>query len=153
MESSIYDPCLFFSSVKDKLGVVQKDHTLIVCGPNFADKEDKILSNAGFRAKEKEKLAADKPTNFNDCILSIVDQKFLVRQKKQGEKLSLIDLKDERHASDRCGQIMYPKEECRAHIKCQNGGRPQRSDSQKCLARPAKAGYSTKELQEIRIAG
>ncbi|CCU78396.1 (conserved with many other fungi) [Blumeria hordei DH14] len=100
MQSSTYDPCLFVSTNKDEFGVVamQTDDTLIVCGPKFAAKGDERLRKAGFKAKEKEKLIVGKAIDFNGCILSIANNNVLIRQKKQGEKLSLIDLKDENYA-------------------------------------------------------
>ncbi|KAI0994490.1 hypothetical protein K3495_g13692 [Podosphaera aphanis] len=49
---------------------------------------------------------------------------------------------------------MHYQESCRASTKCRNFGSPHRSDSDRCLARPTRAGPPSKEqLKVYRQAG
>ena len=88
MMTSSFDPCLLISN-SDLFGIVglQTDDTLICGDEGFQDLEQEKLQEAGFTAKNKEKLAPDTPLLFNGCVLSIKDDVLTIRQKDQGKKI------------------------------------------------------------------
>lgn len=66
--------------MKDESGVVtmQKDDTLTVCGLEFAAKKNEKLRKAEFKPRENEELTANKPIDFNGCIICMFDNNILV---------------------------------------------------------------------------
>ena len=96
MEVSTFDPCLMITTTsKELFGLVgmQTDDTLGLSTEEFAILEDEQLRKANLQAKPKEVLSPTNPLAFNGCILSQEDDVLYLRQKNQGKKIKLIDLK------------------------------------------------------------
>jgi len=100
MEASTYDPCLLITKTENKdtdmFGIIgmQTDDTLGLSTEKFVNLEEEQLHEAKFRAKPKEVLSVSTPLNFNGCMLSLKEDGSLqLRQKDQGKKIRLVDLK------------------------------------------------------------
>lgn len=95
MQISTFDPCLLYAGTPndESFGVLglQVDDTLFVAGTKFAAVEEEQLKKAGFLAKPREELSADKPMKFNGgFITKHKDGSILLNQQNQCENLSLI---------------------------------------------------------------
>jgi hypothetical protein len=96
MTTSIYDPCLLITS-KGLFGItgMQTDDTLILCTPEFSATKEKKIQKAAFRAKPKVQLAESSPMKFNGAKFTLDSDQLNLRQKEQGKKLQLINIKAE----------------------------------------------------------
>ncbi len=74
---------------------MQTNNTLSLLNNRFAILKDKELRKAQFTTKPKETLSTAKPLQFNSCILLVTDNSNAIelKQKGQGTKIELIDLK------------------------------------------------------------
>ncbi|CCE33822.1 uncharacterized protein CPUR_07750 [Claviceps purpurea 20.1] len=99
MTTSTYDPCLLLTEKgSDCFGIIgmQTDDTLGLSDRAFSEREETELRNADFDAKPKQILSTESPLIFNGCIIvKNDDDTITVKQKEQGKKLALIDVKDE----------------------------------------------------------
>jgi len=96
MVTSTYDPCLLISSPEnDEFGLIgmQTDDTIGLTTTTFSQREDEKLVEAAFKAKPKDLLEADKPLIFNGGIVERKGNALVLRQKGQGRRLELIDVK------------------------------------------------------------
>ncbi|KAF1939129.1 hypothetical protein EJ02DRAFT_457279, partial [Clathrospora elynae] len=111
MSTSTYDPCLLVTNANadadadaDVFGLVgmQTDDTLMLGTATFLSLEEKKLKMAQFRSKPKAVLTPDVQLDFNGCILTMDTDKAILnlRQKGQGGKIKLVDIK----ASNRAQQ-------------------------------------------------
>lgn len=95
MEPSTYDPCLFITRKSEVFGLaaMQTDDTLILGDDVFMKKEDEELHKAKLLAKPIDILSEANPLIFNGCIVRLVGDCVTIKQKNQGAKLQLVDLK------------------------------------------------------------
>jgi hypothetical protein len=109
MSTSTYDPCLLVTNSDAAFGIVgmQTDDTLMLGTDAFLSLEEKKIQEAQFRSKPKAMLTPEVQLEFNGCTLTIDAGKaskaaIMLRQKGQGGKIKLVDIK----ASDRAQQYM-----------------------------------------------
>ena len=72
---------------------MQVDDTLMLGTLAFSDREDTKLKEQELRAKGKQRLTQDNPIDFNGGILSMEGDSVYLRQKKQADKLAIVDSK------------------------------------------------------------
>jgi hypothetical protein len=68
MSESTYNPCLLFSNNPFSVVSLQTDDTLFVADSAFVAKEEDVLRNTGFLAKDREQLSTVHPIKFNGLI-------------------------------------------------------------------------------------
>ena len=96
MSTSTYDPCLLIANGdKNNFGLVgmQTDDTLMLGTVTFAANEEKEIQMAKFRTKPKTTLSPEISLDFNGCTLTMEGTTLGLKQKGQGAKIELIDLK------------------------------------------------------------
>ena len=74
---------------------MQTDNTLILGLEEFSNLENSELTIANFSAKLKAMLADNAPLIFNGCIVTQKGNTVEIRQKEQGKKIQLINVKAE----------------------------------------------------------
>jgi hypothetical protein len=94
MITSTYDPCLLIT-IGQTFGLIgmQTDNILHLCFPEFSATEEKKNQKAGFRSKPKTSLSKSSPLEFNGGRITLLDDYLSLRQKNQGSKLKLVDVK------------------------------------------------------------
>ena len=94
---SSYDPCLLLSKIGSSFGIVamQTDDTLNLGEPEFIEKEQTKLLEAGFKAKAAQVLETGTEGSFNGCTFTVTEDKIDVRQKGQTARLELVNPKSE----------------------------------------------------------
>jgi len=91
-QTSEYDPCLLFSKIGQSFGIVgmQTDDTLNLATPEFLDKEEAALHEAGFKAKPSTILKVGDVGYFNGCKITVNEDSVMMQQKGQGDRLDLV---------------------------------------------------------------
>lgn len=105
MSTSTYDPCLLITNGnQNAFGIVgmQTDDTLMLGTDAFSSLEEKKLEKAQFRSKPKTVLTPDTELDFNGCTLTMKGNSINLKQKGQGGKICLVDIK----APNRAQQYM-----------------------------------------------
>jgi hypothetical protein len=71
MVTSLYDPCLLITTIKQAFEVVrmQTDDTLFLGSKEFATLEEEELKKANLTAKPREELSLEENLIFNGCVL------------------------------------------------------------------------------------
>jgi ribosomal protein S15P/S13E len=72
---------------------IQTDDTLHLCSPEFSAIKEKKNQKAGFRSKPKISLSKSSPLEFNEGRITLLDDHLSLRQKDQGSKLKLVNVK------------------------------------------------------------
>jgi hypothetical protein len=116
MTESTFDPCLLYSHDHDTgFGVVglQTDDTLFLGDNAFATAEEVKLREAGFLAKEREKLTPTTPIKFNGGQIKLEDGVIILTQERQCQNLKLVALKEINITSSRgeVRQAVTPKDQ------------------------------------------
>ena len=96
ISTSTYDLCLLITNRNyNAFGIVgiQTDNTLILGTDAFSSLKEKKLEKAQFRSKPKTVLTLDTELDFNGYILTIKGNSINLKQKGQGGKIYLIDIK------------------------------------------------------------
>ena len=115
MKPSTYDPCLLYTH-EEGFGVVglQTDDTLVLADLTFAAAEQAKLKEAGFLAKEREKLTIATPIKFNGGQIKLSNASTIeLTQERQYQNLTLISLKNIDITSSRgdTRQAVTPKDQ------------------------------------------
>jgi ribosomal protein S15P/S13E len=99
MVTSTYDPCLLVTTGQTfGLTGMQTDDTLHLCFPEFSATEKKKNQKAGFRSKPKTSLSKSSLLKFNEGRITLLNDHLSLRQKDQGSKLKLVDIKAKDYA-------------------------------------------------------
>jgi hypothetical protein len=114
MTESTFDPCLLYSH-NIGFGIVglQTDDTLFLGDYTFATAEEVKLKEAGFLAKEREKLTPTTPIKFNGGQIKLEDGVIVLTQERQCQNLKLVALKEINITSSRgeVRQAVTPKDQ------------------------------------------
>jgi hypothetical protein len=114
MTESTFDPCLLYSH-NIGFGIVglQTDDTLFLGDNAFATAEEVKLKEAGFLAKEREKLTPTTPIKFNGGQIKLEDGVIILTQERQCQNLKLVALKEINITSSRgeVRQAVTPKDQ------------------------------------------
>jgi hypothetical protein len=91
MRQSTYDPCLLYRN-EDSLGVIglQTDDTLLLADETFARIEEEKLREAGFTAKEREKLTRATPIKFNGGLITQCENSITLTQERHCQNLGTV---------------------------------------------------------------
>jgi hypothetical protein len=114
MTESTFDPCLLYSH-NIGFGIVglQTDDTIFLGDYAFATTEEVKLKEAGFLAKEREKLTPTTPIKFNGGQIKLEDGVIVLTQERQCQNLKLVALKEINITSSRgeVRQAVTPKDQ------------------------------------------
>jgi hypothetical protein len=99
MVTSTYDPCLLVT-IGQTFGLtgMQTDDTLHLCSPEFSATKEKKNQKADFRSKPKTSLSKSSSLEFNKGRITLLDDYLSLRQKGQGSKLKLVNVKAKDYA-------------------------------------------------------
>jgi hypothetical protein len=99
MVTSTYNLCLLVT-IGQTFGLIgmQINDTLYLCFPEFSATEEKKSQKADFRSKPKISLSKSSPLEFNESRITLLDDYLSLRQKGQGSKLKLVDIKAKDYA-------------------------------------------------------
>jgi hypothetical protein len=99
MVTSTYNPCLLVTTgqIFGLIGM-QTDDILHLCFPEFSATKEKKNQKADFRSKPKTSLSKSSPLEFNEGRITLLDNHLSLRQKGQGSKLKLVDIKAKDYA-------------------------------------------------------
>ena len=106
MGESTYDPCLLYTN-SNGFGVVglQTDDTLFLADNTFATAEESMLKEAGFLAKEREKLTLTTPIRFNGGQIKLDNGSLLLTQERQCQNLKVVALKKATDLTSSRGEV------------------------------------------------
>jgi hypothetical protein len=98
MSTLTYNPCLLVTNRNAhafRLISIQTNNTLMLSTAEFLSLKEKKLKKAQFRLKPKTILSLDVQLDFNSCTLTIEKGEAILdlKQKGQGEKIKLVDIK------------------------------------------------------------
>lgn len=97
MISLTCDPCLLITdgTVEGIFAIVgmQTDDTLMLATQQSIDAGEASLERAQFRAKPTTQLTEHSPLEFNGWTLTMGEESIMLKQKAQGRKIEVIDLK------------------------------------------------------------
>jgi hypothetical protein len=71
MSKSTYNPCLLFSNDPFSIVSLQTDNILFIADSTFVAKEEDILREAGFLAKDREQLSTAHSIKFNSGLIKL----------------------------------------------------------------------------------
>lgn len=93
MKHSTYDPCLLYQN-ENSLAIagLQTDDTLLLADETFAIIEEEKLREAGFTAKEREKLTSTTPIKFNRGLISQHENSMTLTQERHCQNLGIVSL-------------------------------------------------------------
>jgi hypothetical protein len=77
---------------------MQTNNILYLCSPEFSATEKKKNQKAGFRSKPKTSLSKSSLLEFNEGRITLLDDHLSLRQKGQGSKLKLVNIKAKNYA-------------------------------------------------------
>jgi hypothetical protein len=99
MITSTYNPCLLITIGQIfSLIEMQTDDILHLCSPEFSATKEKKNQKASFKSKPKTSLSKSSPLEFNEGRITLLDNHLSLRQKNQGSKLKLVDVKAKNYA-------------------------------------------------------
>ncbi|KAI0991966.1 hypothetical protein K3495_g16220, partial [Podosphaera aphanis] len=106
MVQSTFDPCLLHTEKSDLFGVVgiQTDDTLFTGNDKFVNLENNEIIKAKILTKPVQKLHPDNQIIFNGGIIIHDDTSIFLKPKKQGDKISVIDIKSSSFKSEYVAQ-------------------------------------------------
>jgi hypothetical protein len=94
MNQSIYNPCLLYTT-NNGFGIIglQTNDTLFLTDKTFAKAKETKLQEAGFLAKEREKLTQTTPIKFNGGYIKQDKDSIILTQEHQCQNLKLVTMK------------------------------------------------------------
>lgn len=95
MAPSFFDPSLFIIIGKPfGINGMQVDDTLFVGIKDFVKLEEAKLKERNLKAKDIDRLAINKPLQFNGLMICLQDDSIFVKPNSQGSKIKLVDPED-----------------------------------------------------------
>jgi hypothetical protein len=71
MSESTYNPCLLFSNNPFSIVSLQTDNILFIVDSTFVAKEEDVLREASFLAKDRKQLSTIHPIKFNSGLIKL----------------------------------------------------------------------------------
>lgn len=98
LKLSTIDPCLMYSD--EAVVGLQTDDTLFCATESYVELEEQARAKKGFPAKPIDKLTKDHQLQFNGAVIAVTKNGIHVSQRRQCEKIKLVDVTGPNYLAD-----------------------------------------------------